>query len=161
MKHLPDVWELSNFVYDLNKKLYPDSYGDFVGREVTEQEWIQWARETRAGSERKMPVSMINCATTIYAGPWHNAEARLWHDNIHFSESLSFDFLDELRVAEIQMKQLYAVGAHESYRIAIEADTYGQALYHQLTGDFPIDQRGFARTYINTGMSEFLGGLRC
>lgn len=85
---------------------------------------------------------------TIFADPTINHKFRAWHDYIHLTENLGYDFVGESVVSSIQQAQLPL--GWEFERMLIHAEIVGQAQYFMKYGDFLLDQRGFTVEYLNS-----------
>lgn len=135
-----------------------DILPDFVDREVSIREWQAWQADYVDGNKRPMPVSTANADRNVWGGVTSNAIFRFWHDLVHLDEGLNFDYHEEVAVGLFQMEQVRKWGFTEECIKLIEAETIGQVLYHQVTGQFPADQIVFAKRYFAHGMRWFGDG---
>lgn len=86
---------------------------------------------------------------TIYTDPHYNWAFRFWHDMLHIEHRKDVTLQDELYVAGLHIaaaSERFGKNSVESFLIG--ADTLGQTLYHHRYGEFPEDQLGFARKYL-------------
>lgn len=86
---------------------------------------------------------------TIYTAPSYNWAFRFWHDVLHIEHRKDVTLQDELYVAGLHIaaaSERFGSNSVESF--LIEADTLGQTLYQHRYGEFPEDQLGFARKYL-------------
>lgn len=85
---------------------------------------------------------------TIFGEPTVNHYFRAWHDYIHITNNLGYDFVGESIVCEIQKSMLPIDWVLE--RNLVHAEIIGQAQYFMLNGEFLNDQRKFTRRYLVT-----------
>ena len=83
---------------------------------------------------------------TIFGEPTINHYFRAWHDYIHITEGLGYDFVGESIVCEIQKSQLPNEWIFE--KELIQSEIVGQAQYFMTNGDFLKDQRRFTHRYL-------------
>lgn len=96
-------------------------------------------------------VSSENSDNTIFADPEHNYAFRAWHDWTHWHTLSGFDLVNETNVAMRQISDLAKVFSPrfaDKYKALILAEVVGQALYREITGEFPVAQRSFDRTFL-------------
>jgi len=86
---------------------------------------------------------------TIFVEPRINHYFRAWHDYIHITENLGYDFIGESAVCSIQMAQLPFDWGYE--RALVQSEIVGQALYYMKYNEFIDDQRGFTLQYLMDG----------
>lgn len=103
-------------------------------------------------------VSREHSDNTIFADPEHNWAFRAWHDWTHWYIQADFDLAGEVKVAIQQVKDLakvYGETFAERYKPIIFAEVIGHALAKELTGEFPVNQRGFDAAFL-----DLFGGYR-
>lgn len=83
---------------------------------------------------------------TIFGKPTINHYFRAWHDYIHITEGLGYDFVGESIVCEIQKSQLPSTWIFE--KELIQSEIVGQAQYFMTNGDFLKNQRRFTHRYL-------------
>jgi hypothetical protein len=96
-------------------------------------------------------VDSANSYATIFADAEVNYAFRAWHDWTHLRYSAEFNLCGETLVAEMQIRDLakvYGASFAERYKPLIYAEVIGQALYKELTGAFPVEQRAFDKTFL-------------
>lgn len=86
---------------------------------------------------------------TIFGNTIINWYFRAWHDYIHITQGLGYDFAGEVAVANIQAAQL--PDSWDFERRLVNSEVVGQALYHEKYQTFVEDQRGFTITFLKTG----------
>lgn len=124
---------------------------------------VDFAPSTAAEVQAAYHVSMTDrCAFPVWNGASENTvftckegnwAFRFWHDVVsHGSHGLGFDTKDELK-AGMQWVERVAreFGATSIEAMIAYADTCGQSLYCEQHGEFPEDQIGFVRHYLNVG----------
>ncbi len=84
---------------------------------------------------------------TIFGEPTINHYFRAWHDYIHITEGLGYDFVGESIVCEIQKSQLPSTWIFE--KELIQSEIVGQAQYFMTNGEFLSNQRLFTEVYLN------------
>lgn len=99
-------------------------------------------------------INTDHSAGTIFATPDLNAKFRFWHDMGHIATGGEFTLDGERIAAEYQMAQVRAlVGPSDDDKARwcaiIDEEVNGQAAYYfEHGGEFPADQRAFAREYL-------------
>lgn len=90
---------------------------------------------------------------TVFTNREGNYAFRFWHDVIsHGSHGLGFDTDDEIKAGMHWVERVAGeFGAQSIEAMIAYADTCGQTLYCQQTGDFPSDQLAFVEKYLNVG----------
>lgn len=124
---------------------------------------VDFAPSTAAEVQAVYHVSMTDrCAFPVWNGASENTvftckegnwAFRFWHDVVsHGAHGLGFDTKDELK-AGMQWVERVAreFGATSIEAMIAYADTCGQSLYCEQHGEFPEDQIGFVRHYLNVG----------
>lgn len=83
---------------------------------------------------------------TIFGDPTINHKFRAWHDYIHLTHNLGYDFIGESITANVQASQLPNDWLFE--RELVLCEVVGQAQYNMMTGEFVEDQRQFTVDYL-------------
>lgn len=86
---------------------------------------------------------------TIFASAKVNHYFRAWHDYIHVTENLGYDFIGESAVCKIQQAQLPLDWGFE--RALVDSEIVGQALYYMKYNEFIDDQRAFTLQFLTNG----------
>ena len=97
---------------------------------------------------------------TIFGDCEVNFAFRAWHDSKHVLGQFPFTREGEISAMIAQRKDICALydGAQADYFSSIlEAEIYGQFIYSEQRGGFPIDQIGFARAYLKGPSSAIAG----
>lgn len=101
---------------------------------------------------------------TIFGEPEINYDFRAWHEWTHFILRAGFDLTGELAVAHRQCEDLALVFGHgykyDEWRKLVMAEVYGQALYFDQRGEFPIDQVYFDVLYAAGYSVKAIGNQR-
>ena len=104
---------------------------------------------------RRITVERSNSDATIFGCPEANWAFRAWHDWTHFIMQAPFTLEGELAVAHRQIEDMYRVFGYcreaDDFSWLILEEVYGQACYKEKYGNFPQDQREFARRYLAGG----------
>lgn len=82
---------------------------------------------------------------TIFGEPTINHKFRAWHDYIHITQNLGYDFIGESVVSDIQQSQLPTDWYAEKQ--LIHCEVVGQAQYFMEQEEFLKDQRLFTGMY--------------
>ncbi len=109
-----------------------------------------------AVTSQPLPVSDEHSTETIYVSSDINYAFRFWHDITHIRIDQGFDWSGELAVGMAHLAVLTAAGWGEGtpeYEL-LRADTLGQVLCSEATGEFPVDQPCFARRAITTSLGQ-------
>ena len=102
----------------------------------------------------RIVVSSLNCDATIFGGSDErefNYAFRAWHDWTHYHIRAEFTLAGEARVAVQQVADLakgYGPAFAERYKPLLFAEIIGQALYKEITGEFPRFQRTFDSEFL-------------
>lgn len=102
---------------------------------------------------RRIVVSSEHSEQTIFADKECNYAFRAWHDWSHYILRAEFNLAGEARVALRQIEDLakvYGASFAERYKPLILAEVIGQALYKEIGGEFPVDQRIFDIRFLNS-----------
>lgn len=105
--------------------------------------------DTKIQNPYNLVVSNQFCENTIFGTIEANIAFRAWHDYTHIINNLSFEPLDEIKVAFIQAAQLPDDWHYE--RMLIMSEVAGQVLYYDTFSDFPANQRKFTINLLETG----------
>lgn len=90
-------------------------------------------------------VDSNNSEDTIYPYPSMNWSFRFWHDWLHASHRLTLSFMDEIKVGLIQLQAVREeFGVHSLEAKLMASETIGQAVHHEMHGEFVEQQRAFA-----------------
>ncbi len=81
---------------------------------------------------------------TIYGDASVNHAMRAWHDSLHLSLNADFTLQGELRVALEQARLV----KNDALAEIIIAEVYGQALFFDKHGEFPVNQVEFIINYL-------------
>jgi len=93
-----------------------------------------------------LKISTLHCEKTIFGDPLINQKFRAFHDFIHITENLDFEFESELLVNYAQTKIGLKYGLNRWDLQLLNIETAGQIAYFRINGFFPEDQRAFAVT---------------
>lgn len=97
---------------------------------------------------------------TIFADAEVNFAFRAWHDSKHITGGFPFTFDGEMSALNAQkadVNRLYDGETAAYFCTLLDAEIYGQWLYQQTHGGFPLDQYGFAAAYISQGSTAAIG----
>lgn len=99
------------------------------------------------------PVWDGACDNTVFTNREGNYAFRFWHDVVsHCSHGLGFDTDSELKAGMQWVERVAGeFGAQSVEAMIAYADTCGQTLFCQQTGEFPADQLAFVTHYLNVG----------
>ena len=89
---------------------------------------------------------------TIFGCPETNWAFRAWHDWCHIKGGFPFTVKGETLAAGMQASQLITVYGCEMsryWRKLIACEVVGQAAFHEVTGNFPSDQREFTNAFLD------------
>jgi hypothetical protein len=123
----------------------PDTYPDLLQA---------FRRSQQTG--QPLPVSSQHNESVIYVSLHVNSAMRFYHDVRHVQTGLTFDLVDELELAQVQLGELAAAGYPPSSLVwqLLHADLAGQAYLLAVSGQFPVDQRGFALDCVRQGLDR-------
>ena len=85
---------------------------------------------------------------TIFADATVNHKFRAWHDYIHITNNIGYDFVGESIVSSMQQAQLPL--GWEFEKELIHCEVVGQGQYFMKWGEFLLDQRKFSLEYLNS-----------
>ena len=102
-------------------------------------------------TRKRLIVDGANSDNTIFADAEVNYAFRAWHDWCHWRYQLPFTLEGETRVALRQIdhiRSLYGKTDADAFAKVIWEEVVAQAEHYSITGEFPKDQRAFARHYL-------------
>ena len=110
---------------------------------------------------RRICVARGNSEATIFgAGNEEiNWAFRAWHDWTHYHLRANFDLPGEARVAMQQyddLRKVYGLSFADRYKPLILAEVLGQAIYKELVGAFPGNQREFDVDWLETHRPDYI-----
>lgn len=118
---------------------------EYSGSDKAPENW----EETKEQNRYNLFVSNKFCENTIFGTIEANIAFRAWHDYTHIANNLSFEPLDEIKVAFLQAAELPKDWHYE--RMLIISEVAGQVLYHSTFEFFPENQRKFTINLLETG----------
>ena len=113
-----------------------------------------FAHSERTGDP--LPVSDEHSSSVIYTDAAVNFAMRFWHDVSHVRSGLSFQLVDELELAHVQLDELVQAGFPHGGLVwkLLYADLAGQSYLLAVSGRFPADQRSFALRCLQLGLDR-------
>lgn len=100
----------------------------------------------------QMTVASAGSGATIFGDPYINCTFRAWHDWCHWKGDCDFSLQGEMGACCIQLQhlqQFYGINDRTCYwRSLLIAEVIGQARYYWTHKDYIVDQRAFARAYM-------------
>lgn len=97
-----------------------------------------------------MKIDNKHCENNIFGSVDANVAFRAWHDSIHIRLNEGFGYMEETRVAFVQMNEL-PEDWHEE-RNLVMCEIIAQAAYHEKYGQFVPNQRIFTVNFLQTGL---------
>jgi len=138
------VKELATFMINRDYKFTME----LMTKEVSK--YSRWREECVNTDKKTMEILADESNNnTIYsllpAGASLNLLARLWHDEYHYIYDLSFSLEDELKVQEMQFKELEDNGLSTGAKLLFVLDMVGQSLGYAVTGKFVDNQLEYVK----------------
>lgn len=97
---------------------------------------------------------------TIFGDPETNWAFRAWHDWSHWRYGLDFTLDGEILTCERQIADLSSVFyGHDRltrWALLLQCEVAGQAIHFHKYGTFPVNQRGFAASWLLNGPKDTL-----
>lgn len=117
----------------------------YSGSDLAPDNWD----DTKKQNPYNIIVSDQFCENTIFGTIEANIAFRAWHDYTHIKNGLSFDPLDEIKVAFLQAAELPEDWHYE--RMLVLSEVAGQVLFYSTFSEFPENQRKFTINLLETG----------
>lgn len=113
------------------------------------------APETLDALDKAVRMSILSCAPfpvweggserTVFSLPASNYMFRFLHDHEHVRQRLDVNTADEILLGEQWTDRVFAATQDVGVARIAMIDTIGQTLHHSKHGEFPTNQRAFAR----------------
>ena len=112
------------------------------------------AYEESKATSTPLPISSLNCTTTVFSDRTFNLAARFWHDLTHIRLGADFSEAGEAAVADAQLSTLRLHGfelGSPAYRV-LDIETNGQDRCLRERGCFPASQFRFTVRAFEVGI---------
>lgn len=126
---LKAMTDLGRFIIEQAEEAAAQVGFHWVARAAAPENYMELQGAFRHSREtgEPLPVSSAHSDSVIYVTPRVNFAMRFWHDVRHVQTGLTFDLVDELELAQIQLQEAEAAGIrrHDQAWRLLHADLAG------------------------------------